>query len=193
MNTPDNVQHRIIAAATELFGQKGYGSTSVRELVEAAGVTKPTLYYHFGSKEGLFLATANAHLGALDRMAAQALADAGTLTDKLCRLLEANIRFAAERPDVVRFLMTGLHQVDHGQPDIDMMSIDATLMRYLGEAFYAAAERGEVAETIDVPIAAVNFLGLLRAWSLAAFHGAPIPPDVHRTVTHHFMHGITPR
>ena len=32
---------------------RGYDATPVRAIVEAAGVTKPTLYYHFGSKEGL--------------------------------------------------------------------------------------------------------------------------------------------
>ena len=31
----------------------GFDATSVREIVEAAGVAKPTLYYYFGSKEGL--------------------------------------------------------------------------------------------------------------------------------------------
>ena len=38
-----------------LFANRGYDAwaTSVREIVEAAGVAKPTLYYHFQSKEGL--------------------------------------------------------------------------------------------------------------------------------------------
>jgi len=39
--------------ALELFARKGYASTSVHEIVEAAGVTKPMLYYYFGSKERL--------------------------------------------------------------------------------------------------------------------------------------------
>ena len=40
--------------ALELFAAKGYEGVSVNELTEAAGITKPTLYYYFGSKEGLF-------------------------------------------------------------------------------------------------------------------------------------------
>ena len=36
-----------------LFAERGYDATSVREIVEAAGVAKPTLYYYFRSKEGL--------------------------------------------------------------------------------------------------------------------------------------------
>ncbi len=46
---------RLLGAALQLFARKGFESASVRELTEAAKVTRPTLYYHFGSKEGLYL------------------------------------------------------------------------------------------------------------------------------------------
>lgn len=46
---------RLLDAALRLFAQKGFESASVRELAEAAEVTRPTLYHHFGSKEGLYL------------------------------------------------------------------------------------------------------------------------------------------
>jgi AcrR family transcriptional regulator len=44
----------ILAKARRLFMQRGYASVSVGEVAEAVGVTKPTLYYHFGDKEGLY-------------------------------------------------------------------------------------------------------------------------------------------
>lgn len=50
----DNVRHRIAEAAARLFARKGYAGTSTREIVEAAGTTKPSLYYYFGDKEGLY-------------------------------------------------------------------------------------------------------------------------------------------
>src|SRR5512145_2176521 len=46
---------RLLAGATELFKRKGYAGTTVREIVAAAGVTKPVLYYYFRNKEGIFL------------------------------------------------------------------------------------------------------------------------------------------
>ena len=49
-----NVKQTIITKALELFSAKGYEGVAVSELTEAAGITKPTLYYYFGSKEGLF-------------------------------------------------------------------------------------------------------------------------------------------
>src|SRR5579863_2505476 len=47
------VARHIARVAARLFADRGYDATSVREIVEAAGVAKPTLYYHFQSKEGL--------------------------------------------------------------------------------------------------------------------------------------------
>src|SRR3954471_18817338 len=48
-----DVASHIARVAARLFADRGYDATSVREIVEASGVTKPTLYYHFGSKQGL--------------------------------------------------------------------------------------------------------------------------------------------
>ncbi|MCK9900000.1 TetR/AcrR family transcriptional regulator [Frankia sp. Cpl3] len=42
---------RILAAAVELFVERGYAGTSVRDISERLGVTKAALYYHFSSKE----------------------------------------------------------------------------------------------------------------------------------------------
>jgi TetR/AcrR family transcriptional regulator len=39
------VRKRLLKAALELFTKKGFAATSVREIVEIAGVTKPVLYY----------------------------------------------------------------------------------------------------------------------------------------------------
>jgi hypothetical protein len=42
-----NARERLLEAGIALFAEKGYASTSVREIVARAGVTKPVLYYYF--------------------------------------------------------------------------------------------------------------------------------------------------
>ncbi|ASR35548.1 TetR family transcriptional regulator [Prauserella marina] len=44
---------RIQAAALDLFAEKGVQQTSLREIAERLGLTKPALYYHFASREDL--------------------------------------------------------------------------------------------------------------------------------------------
>lgn len=50
---PAPVAQRLLEAATRLFAEKGFESTSVQEIVEAAGVTKGAMYHYFGSKDDL--------------------------------------------------------------------------------------------------------------------------------------------
>jgi AcrR family transcriptional regulator len=48
-----DTRNAILRQAAALFAARGYDAVSVREIVEAAGVTKPSLYYYFESKEAL--------------------------------------------------------------------------------------------------------------------------------------------
>ena len=50
-NKQDNVKERIIEASTKLFLAKGFAGTTTKELTDAAGVAKGTLYWHFSSKD----------------------------------------------------------------------------------------------------------------------------------------------
>src|SRR5688572_31658021 len=47
---------KIMQAAKELFIAEGYGAISMDQVAKAAGVSKATVYSHFGSKEKLFAA-----------------------------------------------------------------------------------------------------------------------------------------
>lgn len=50
---PADTKHRIMAAALELFLRRGVQRTSLQEIADALGITKPALYYHFASREDL--------------------------------------------------------------------------------------------------------------------------------------------
>lgn len=46
-------RRNILQCALQLFSLRGYDSVGVQEIVDSAGITKPTLYHYFGSKRGL--------------------------------------------------------------------------------------------------------------------------------------------
>ena len=61
----------ILAAAKTLFARDGYATTPLSAIVEAAGVTTGAVYHHFGDKQGLFRAVAEAvEVEILQRIAA---------------------------------------------------------------------------------------------------------------------------
>lgn len=47
---------RLIICARELFQERSFDGVSIRDLMQAANVTQPTIYYYFQNKDGLFLA-----------------------------------------------------------------------------------------------------------------------------------------
>lgn len=52
---------RILETALGLFALKGYDACGVREITDACGITKPTLYYYFGNKSGILDAVIDVH------------------------------------------------------------------------------------------------------------------------------------
>jgi AcrR family transcriptional regulator len=49
-------REQLVAMALEMFARQGFHSTSMNDIADAAGVTKPVLYQHFASKRELYLA-----------------------------------------------------------------------------------------------------------------------------------------
>jgi AcrR family transcriptional regulator len=57
--TAQQRRQQLVAVALELFAQRGYRSTTMDDIAEAAGVTKPLVYQHFSSKRALYLELVN--------------------------------------------------------------------------------------------------------------------------------------
>ncbi len=53
----NNTKEKILEVMFDLIAEKGYEKTSTSQICEKVGITKPTLYYYFKSKESLFLET----------------------------------------------------------------------------------------------------------------------------------------
>jgi AcrR family transcriptional regulator len=56
VSEPKSTRERILDVALDLFIEKGFDKTSLREIAEQLGVTKAALYYHFASKEDILMA-----------------------------------------------------------------------------------------------------------------------------------------
>jgi AcrR family transcriptional regulator len=55
-------RRRVLAAASDLFATKGFEATSMRDIAGAAGMMSGSLYYHFASKEELYVAVQDASI-----------------------------------------------------------------------------------------------------------------------------------
>ena len=87
---PSDARKRIVQAALELFGRRGYHDTSIADILEESGCTRGVLYHYFSSKEELGYAAIDEEVGALfERGAVSHLQSDGHPIDRLLMTLDA--------------------------------------------------------------------------------------------------------
>ena len=93
----------LMSCALELFYERGYDAVGVQEIVDKAGVTKPTLYYYFGSKRGLLEAVLKEHFAVLEQNLAVAAEHNARVPEILYRV--ARVFFDGATGDPQFFLL----------------------------------------------------------------------------------------
>jgi TetR/AcrR family transcriptional regulator, transcriptional repressor of aconitase len=74
---------QIVAAASDLFGRRGFEAVSMDDIVTAAGVSMGTVYRYFDGKEALVFAVTEANVGAVFGDASAPVPDLGQAVDML--------------------------------------------------------------------------------------------------------------
>ncbi|MES2612229.1 MAG: TetR/AcrR family transcriptional regulator [Pseudomonadota bacterium] len=64
----DDQREMILRHAAELFARRGYPATSMNEVAEACGLSKPTLYHYFRDKYNLLVHIADGHVSRLQAL-----------------------------------------------------------------------------------------------------------------------------
>jgi len=138
------VKERLLTAALELFTTKGYAAASVREIVEMAGVTKPVLYYYFGSKEGIYLelmGSAFAEFGAIvddcrDRQ--------GSVTARLLELCDRIFLLFVQELNVARLMYAIYYGPSQGAPFFDFEAYHLKLHDLVRDTVEEGIRTGEL-------------------------------------------------
>lgn len=136
--TKTNGRERLLAAAALLFNRLGYASTSVREIVEAAGVTKPVLYHYFGSKEGIYQEIVGHTLKHFEDSLRAFRERAGSARERIVHLCNEAFSLFLEHKDQVRLMYSIYYGPPQGAPPFDF---DAFYHRYVN-AIREAVEEG---------------------------------------------------
>ncbi len=160
-DTSANVRQRLLDAALQLFSSKGYAATSVRELVEAAGVTKPVLYYYFKNKEGLYLALMGDALGDFFQVAEQARTAPGSVAERICGYCTALLDIFVERLPVARLIYAIYYGPPQGAPPIDFEASFSTMLAHLEQLVQEGIRTGEFRQ-VSPPDAAWAIVALLN-------------------------------
>lgn len=144
-DTPSSTaQQRLLEAALDLFSRKGYAATSVRELVEAAGVTKPVLYYYFKNKEGLYLTLVQNGLAEFHRTAELSKALPGTVQQRITGYCTSILDIFVARLDIARLIYAIYYGPPQGAPAVDFDASFTTLLKDVAELLQEGIAAGEL-------------------------------------------------
>lgn len=99
-------RERLLSAMLNAAAELGYLETNVQDVIDRAGVSRPTFYEHFSNKEDCFLAAFDSSAERLRKLVHAAVSDGGGVwRDRVRCGLEALLAFTRQEPDTARTLV----------------------------------------------------------------------------------------
>lgn len=99
-------RERLLVAMLNAAAELGYLETNVQDVIDRAGVSRPTFYEHFSNKEDCFLAAFDSSAERLRKKLAAAARKGGPVwRDRVRCALEVLLRFAAREPATARTMI----------------------------------------------------------------------------------------
>lgn len=155
------VRERLVTAATALFATKGYAATTVREIVAKAGVTKPVLYYHFGSKEGIYIELMGRPFATFCDSVRGTVESEGTFRERLFRLAEESLDLFVAHIEVARIMHSIYYGPPQGAPFIDFDAMHISFQDAVRELLRGGIRGGEF-KAVDVEAAMWAIVGAVN-------------------------------
>jgi TetR/AcrR family transcriptional regulator len=122
---------QLMDVALRLFAQKGYAATSIREIIDAAGTTAPSLYYYFGSKEGLYIELMQTQFAQMDSLLEPHLNQAESAKVRLQHLIDQIFLHVIEDQDFFRLMYTIYYGPPQGAPFFDITAFHVKFHGYI--------------------------------------------------------------
>jgi TetR/AcrR family transcriptional regulator len=175
INEKGSVRQRLLTSALNTFSCKGYAATTVREIVAAAGVTKPALYYYFGSKEGIYLALLQEAFVQLDALLEATQKYEGSAEEKLKKLGNQFFPLFLENIGIVQIMYSIYYGPHQGAPffdfDLYQLKFHQTVQQIVEEGIREQEfTRGNAREKAWLILGAINITMELELtnpeWSL---------------------------
>jgi len=156
--TESDTKYIIFYEAAKLFTEKGYYAVSMREIAEKSNVTKPTIYYYFGSKEDLYKSLIKLGMDeGFDSFKKIAEMDI-PVKKKLVKFLKLRFQLSVEHPELSNFFLKVFSSVEN-LPFSAEIHCDAKSHRDISiKVIREAIDSGEFGPGVN-PELAIDFIG----------------------------------
>jgi TetR/AcrR family transcriptional regulator len=180
----------ILSCAIRLFATRGYDAVGVQEIVEAAGITKPTLYHYYGSKQGLLDALLKEYFDPLYREVKSASVYRGDLSLTLNQVAKAFFDFANRNKMFCRLQLALWFAPPESDAFKAVSRLNHELYQLIEELFVrAAVDHGNMKGRHRAY--AATFVGMINNYISLSLNGyAKLDDQLLYQAVHQFMHGI---
>jgi len=154
---------RLLDAAEAAFARRGYGDTKLAEIAAAAGIRRPSLLYHFASKQQLYATVVERAFADLGGALRQVMEGDAGFEARVHAMVRAFAEFLERRPHLAALLLRELLD-DHG-PGRDIVMAQVVPLLDVIEAFLRREGAGDMRPGLAVRAALMHVVSdlLLRA------------------------------
>jgi TetR/AcrR family transcriptional regulator len=154
-------REKIFKTAARLFSEKGYNGVSMREISEYTGLSKPTIYYYFGNKEGIYSALVEASIETGIIQIEKILRKNISVKDKLIEFIKARFEQVYKYPELIKFFLS-LFNTTENLPFLEHFRQDAMKRHHiLSELISEGIASGEFGASARPELASELYLGII--------------------------------
>jgi TetR/AcrR family transcriptional regulator, mexJK operon transcriptional repressor len=189
MKKSEQTRAQALLEAERLYSLGGYEAINLQTIAEAIGVTKAALFYHFESKQVLFVTLLDEMLVRYNQMIGSSLGKAKGSSE--AQFLALSLALSKQPMfDAFRFLRSEQQHLSAAQQAQLQRSCNELLFRPIKRAFTVALERGEIPK-INVNTASSLFLSFcVLASSMRATEYGALSSAGHKEMFAMFWHGV---
>ncbi len=150
---------KIAAAAEELFAERGFDGTAIRDIARKAGVNGAMIHYYFGNKEGLYHAMLEGAASRVRALLIETTGRSGSTTNRLASFVNAYAAYMLTQPNLARILyremLTGAKHIKR-----IAQQYAATNYTMLKTLISDGVQRGEL-RRVDAELAPISLMGMV--------------------------------
>ena len=184
----------ILQVALDLFHAKGYDAVGIQEIVDKAGVTKPTLYYYFGSKKGLLQYLLESGYKILQEDVAEVVKIEAELPEILYQIARKFFNFASAHEKFYLFMLSLFYSGRENEAFQMVLPFIENYYGYIADIFEKDTSlKGNQSQR---RMYAVGFTGVLNHHIMTASYGLlenemfEISDETTHEVVRQFLYGI---
>ncbi len=188
-------RQQILNAALKRFAEKGYAGTSIQEIVDAARVTKPTLYYYFRDKADLYGALVEWAYDQRYRLMQLAAARGQGLAAQLTEICAVLFEFIRDHRELTRLAFATAFAAPGEVPaEAGCLQKGLRSFEFLRDLIRRAAVQGELSRRFAPEELAMAFVGMMHLHIMAFLIRFRAPPDrrTARRLVELFLAGARP-